>query len=207
MKRKILRDVLLFGGSVLMSLCAQAQQASPMSGHTTDIDVAVTFVAERAKIVSVDCGCFWLYGGSTDIAFTFFHGLGVAANLTGEHASDIQPGVDLDKVMFAMGPRYTYSPQKWNNHYLASHGMAFFGEGLVGGVHGFNTVFPSSNGAQGAASSFAIQVGGGMDLRVSKTIGIRAFEAHYVRSTLPNNADNVQHDLRLAGGISFHFTR
>ena len=200
------RSSMLLCGALAIGLFAQAQQPTKSEGKTS-ADIAITYTAERAKIVGVDCGCFWLYGGGTDIAFTFFHGLGVAANLTGVHASDIQPGVDLDKVMFAMGPRYTYSPKEWNNHYLASHGIAFFGEGLVGGVHGFNTVFPSSKGAQGAASSFAIQVGGGMDLRVSKTIGIRAFEAHYVRSTLPNNADNVQHDLQLAGGISFHFTR
>jgi hypothetical protein len=39
-----------------------------------------------------------------------FHGLGVAANLTGECASNIGTGIDLDKVMFAMGPRYTCNP-------------------------------------------------------------------------------------------------
>lgn len=205
---KILRSVLLFGGTLFVSYVAQGQQQKPVSnGQPTDIDVAVTYVAERAKVATIDCGCFWLNGGSTDVAFTFFHGLGVAANLTGEHASDIQSGVDLDKVMFAVGPRYTYSLEKWKNRYLGSHGIAVFGEGLIGGVHGFNSVFPSSKGIQGAASSFAIQVGGGMDLRVSKTVGIRAFEADYVRSTLPNNGDDVQNDLRLAGGISFHFRR
>lgn len=203
---KLRSKVLLLAGILSLGLAAAAQQAnSATAGHPTDIDVAVTYVSERAQIASVGCGCFWLQGGSLDTAFTFFHGLGVAANLTGEHAGDIQPGVDLDKVMFAMGPRYTYSPAKWKNRYVAGHGLSLFGEGLVGGVHGFNSVFPSSQGVQGAASSLAIQVGGGMDLRVSKTIGIRAFEADYVRSTLPNNADNVQHDLRLAGGISFHF--
>jgi hypothetical protein len=41
-------------------------------------------VAERAKLASVDCGCFWLNGGSGNFATTLFHGLGVAANLTGE---------------------------------------------------------------------------------------------------------------------------
>lgn len=205
---KVLRSVLLFGGTLLVSYAAQGQQQKPVSsGHSTDIDVAVTYVAERAKVASVDCGCFWLNGGSADVAFTFFHGLGVAANLTGDHAADIQPGVNLDKVMFAMGPRYTYSPEKWKNRYLGSHGVALFGEGLIGGIHGFNGVFPSSSGVQGAATSFAVQVGGGMDLRVSKTVGVRAFEADYVRSTLPNNGDNVQHDLRLAAGVSFHFRR
>jgi hypothetical protein len=105
--------------------------------------------------------------------------------------------------MFAMGPRYTYSPKL---HIGKKNRIAVFGEGLFGGIHGFNTTFPSSTGTTGAASSFAMQLGGGLDLRFAKHIGIRAVEADYVRSTLPNNAGNIQNDLRLAGGISFHFS-
>lgn len=208
MSRRSLRGVLLLCGAMVFNLAGFGQQTKSVGQERhTDIDVAITYVAERAKVASIDCGCFWLSGGSADVAFTFFHGLGVAANLSGGHASDIQPGVDLDKVMFTMGPRYTYFPEKWKSRYFGEHGVALFGEGLFGGVHGFNSVFPSSNGVQGAASSPVIQVGGGMDLRVGKTIGIRAFEADYVRSTLPNNGDGVQHDLRLAAGVSFHFRR
>ena len=105
----IRNGVLLLGAVLSMNLVAQAQKKN-VSTYTTDVDVAITYVAERAKIASVDCGCFWLNGGSGDFAMTLFHGLGVAANLTGEHASNIGTGIDLDKVMFAMGPRYTYNP-------------------------------------------------------------------------------------------------
>jgi hypothetical protein len=198
----IRNGVLLLGAVLLMDLVVQAQQ-KPASTYTTDVDIAITYVAEQARVASVDCGCFWLNGGSGNFAVTFFHGLGVAANLTGEHASNIGTGIDLDKVMFAMGPRYTYSPKL---HIGKKNRMAVFGEGLFGGVHGFNTTFPSSTGTIGAASSFAMQFGGGLDLRFAKHIGIRAVEADYVRSTLPNNAGNVQNDFRLAGGVSFHYS-
>ena len=154
-------------------------------------------------MASVDCGCFWLNGGSGNFAITLFHGLGVAANLTGEHASNIGTGIDLDKVMFAFGPRYTYSLKRPAGK---RPGIAVYGAGLFGGIHGFNTTFPSSTATIGAASSFAMQFGGGLDLRFAKHIGIRAVEADYVRSALPNNAGNVQNDLRLAAGISFHFS-
>jgi hypothetical protein len=194
--------VLLLGAALSMDLVAQSQQ-KPASTYTPDVDIAITYVAERAKLASVDCGCFWLNGGSGNFAITLFHGLGVAANLTGEHASNIGTGIDLDKVMFAMGPRYTYSPKLPAGK---RPGIAVYGEGLFGGIHGFNTTFPSSTGPIGAASSFAMQFGGGLDLRFARHIGIRAVEADYVRSTLPNNAGNVQNDLRLAGGISFHFS-
>jgi hypothetical protein len=106
----IRNGVLLLGAVLSMDLVAQAQQ-KPASTYTTDVDVAITYVAEQAKVASADCGCFWLNGGSGNFAMTFFHGLGVAANLTGEHASNIGTGIDLDKVMFAMGPRYTYIPK------------------------------------------------------------------------------------------------
>ncbi len=198
----IRKGALLLGVALSTGLGAQAQQKTE-STHTTDVDIAITYVAERAKLASVDCGCFWLNGGSGNFAMTLFHGLGVAADLTGEHASNIGTGIDLDKVMFAMGPRYTYNPRL---HMGKGRGIAVFGESLFGGIHGFNTIFPSSTGTVGAASSFAMQFGGGLDLRFARHIGIRAVEADYVRSTLPNNAGNAQNDLRLAGGISFHFS-
>jgi hypothetical protein len=199
------RNCMLLLGALTISLVAQAQQPVK-SDAKMSADIAITYTAERAKIAGIDCGCFWLQGGGVDGAITFYHGLGIAANLTGVHASNVNPGVDLDKVSFMMGPRYTYRPEHWKNRLFGqNHGIGVFGEGLVGGMHGFNTVFPSSSGVQGAASSFAFQVGGGMDWTVKKNIGIRVVEADYVRSTLPNNASNVQNDLRLAGGVSFHF--
>ena len=201
MSGMIRTGVLFLGVTLSTGLLAQAPKPAEAT-HGADADIAITYVAERAKIASIDCGCFWLYGGSGDFALTFSHGLGVAANLTGVHGSQVAPGIDLDKVMFAMGPRYTYNPGGWAKR----RGAAVFGEALFGGVHGFNTTFPSSNGTVGAASSFAMMFGGGLDLQVARHIRIRAVEADYVRSTLPNNASSVQNDLRLAGGVSFHFS-
>jgi hypothetical protein len=199
------RHIVLFLGT-LTSLTGLAQQP-PVKKTPADIDVAITYVAERAKIASIDCGCFWLEGGGMNVAVTFYRGLGVAANLTGGHASDIASGVDLDKVSFMMGPRYTYPFKNWFGHgFGRPGGDRIFAEGLIGGVHSFNTVVPTSAGVAGAASSFVFQVGGGLDLPLRKAIGIRLFEADYVRSTLPNAGNSTQNDLRLAAGISFHFT-
>jgi hypothetical protein len=196
------RTIALLAGT-LTRLTGLAQQR-PMEPHPAQIDVAITYVTERAKVASVDCGCFWLQGGGMNAAVTVYRGLGVAANLTGGHASNIANGVELDKVSFMMGPRYTYRRTNWFGH--GSGGSSVFAEGLIGGVHGFNTVVPTANGVVGAASSFVFQVGGGVEVPLRKGIGIRLIEADYVRSTLPNNGNNTQHDLRLAAGISFHFT-
>ena len=48
-------------------------------------------------------GNFWLQGGSADAAFTFFHGLGVAADLTLGHASNISAGVDVSTMALMEG--------------------------------------------------------------------------------------------------------
>jgi hypothetical protein len=188
--------VFVLGVMLTTGLLAQSQKPT-ITTHGADVDIAITYVAERAKIASVDCGCFWLQGGSSDFALTFDHGIGVAANLTGVHNGNVGTGVELDKVLFAMGPRYTFD---------VKHHGAVFGEALFGGVHGFNTIFPSANGVAGAASSFAMMFGGGVDLQVARHLRVRAVEADYIRTTLPNNADNVQNDLRLAAGVAFHFS-
>jgi outer membrane immunogenic protein len=190
----------------LSSLSGLAQQ-TPVKSSPAMIDVAFTYVAERAKIASSPCGCFWLQGGSMNMAVTVYRGLGVAVNLTGEQASNVQPGVDLDKVSFMVGPRYTFTRKSWFGHDLGEHGaFRIFGEGLAGGVHAFNTVIPSSTGVAGAADSVTFQVGGGVDRTLRNHIGIRLIEADYVYSSLPNAANNTQHDLRLAAGISFRFS-
>lgn len=203
MFRFIRRRVLL--GGVLATVIPVHGQAAAKGGPM--FDFAITFTAERGKIASVDCGCFWMNGGSFSGAATFFHGLGVAVNLTGEHAANIQPGVDLDKVAFLAGPRYTFRPEKWSalHHYRGSHPVGIFGEALVGGVHGFNTIFPGATAVKGAASSLVYQFGGGVDWLVTRNVGVRVVEADYLRSSLPNNDSNVQNDLRLAAGVVFHF--
>jgi len=194
---KTLFTRMLLAGAMTFTGLASAQVKIAQS------DIAVTFTAERSKITNTNCGCFWLYGGSADGSVTFFKGLGIAANLTGEIASNITPGVGLNKVSFMAGPRYTSNTSRLTGGYRKMHGTQLFAEALFGGVHGFDSVFPARGGATPTASSFAMQVGGGVDVLLFKGFGIRALEADYVRSSLPNSVSNNQNDLRLAFGISY----
>src|SRR5580693_8848128 len=116
----------LLMGALAFGTIAQAQQSS----YILSADIGVRYTGERAKVSSVDCGCFWLQGGSADIAIPLFRGLGVAANLTGEHTSNIGPGVDLNKLAFMAGPRYTFSTSRWTHRLpILKHGTSIFGEG------------------------------------------------------------------------------
>jgi hypothetical protein len=57
------------------SLAGLAQQHIVKPAPAT-IDVAITYVAERAKIASTPCGCFWLQGSGMNGAVTFYRGRG-----------------------------------------------------------------------------------------------------------------------------------
>jgi hypothetical protein len=200
--------IALLLGALTMGATAQAQQQPAQKPQLQSVDLAVTYSPARAKIAQTDCGCFWMQGGSADAAVTFFHGLGVAVDLSGQRASNITPGVDLSKISFMAGPRYTYNMHHATDRFLGSkHPTRVFGEWLFGGVHGFNSVFPTSNGVQTSANAFSMQLGGGMEVSLARGFSVRAIELNWVRSNLPNTGSDTQNDLRLAFGMSYHIQK
>jgi outer membrane protein OmpA-like peptidoglycan-associated protein len=159
-------------------------------------DLAVTFATERSQVVPSVC-CFWFKGGGVDAAVTFWKGFGIAASLTGDHASNVTPGVDVSKIAFMAGPRYTWTGA---NH----RRLQIYAQGLFGEAHGFDGLYPATGAATSSANSLAIQAGGGLNLYLNRNWGLRLLEADYVRTALPNAADNVQNDMRLAFGVTYH---
>lgn len=186
-------------GALAFTLTARAQQANLPSA-----DFALTYNLERAKLVTVNCGCFWLQGGSVDVAVPVFHGLGVAATLTGEHKANITPGVNLSKIAFMAGPRYTFDIHRGTGHFLGEHHVSIFGEGLFGSAHGFDSTFPTASGSFCSANALSLQFGGGLNVALARGFGVRAFEVDYVRTRFRDLADNSQSDLRLAFGVTYH---
>jgi hypothetical protein len=190
---------LLVGVMTVGGPMASGQEKKPSAPRfqVSSTDLAVTYSTENAKVTPSTNGSFWLQGGSLDDAATFFHNFGVAANVTGDHASNIAPGVNLNKIAFMIGPRYTRRvPSKRESR--------VFVEALAGGVRGFGSIFPLPTGTDSHASSFAFQAGGGLDIAISKHLALRAIEADYVRTYLPNNGTNTQDHLRLAFGVTYH---
>jgi peptidoglycan-associated lipoprotein len=159
--------------------------------------IAVTYGLERAKTAAIGGGGFWLQGGAVDVAVPFYKGFSIAGSFNGVHASNIQPGVNLGKLSYLAGPRYTFGGSRFQ----------LFGEGLFGGAHGFDSMFPTKGGVVPTANSYAMQLGGGLDIPLRNGFGIRALELDYVRTALPNNGTNSQNDLRLAFGVFYHFKR
>jgi outer membrane immunogenic protein len=189
-----------FGTALLFALIAAVPAAAQQFSRGAALDspvIAVTYDAERAKVAGTGGGGFWLQGGGVDAAMSFFKGLGIAASLEGGHASNLQPGINLSKLTYLAGPRYTFSLS----------GLQVFGEGLFGMTHGFDGSFPTSGGLTPTANSYAMQFGGGADFMLARGFGVRVLEVDYVRTGVPNDGANSQNDLRLAFGLSYHFLR
>ena len=105
-------------------------------------------------------------GGDIDLSATVYRGFGIAMNVAGTQAQDISgTGIDLDTVTATFGPRYTWS--------RPSKRISIFGQGLIGISNSWNSLFPNSTSPSTSADSFALQVGGGFDLRLSRHIAVR----------------------------------
>jgi peptidoglycan-associated lipoprotein len=191
---KYLGNALLLGvmtATPLMAYDASNEQPS----H--NLEVAVTFDAMHSKAAANSS--FWLQGGSMQMHGQFWRGLGVVADVAGLHEANIgASGVGLDLVTAVFGPRYTWTPMRHRRY-------SIYGQALGGVADGLNSIFPDVAGAQTNANGTALQVGGGFNVKWTSRIALRAIEANWVRTDLPNGTTNVQNNLRLGGGFAFRF--
>ena len=188
--RRMLRALFLLGVAVpTANLYAQSSRA-----NSSEVDVAVTYNAMRSSLIAG--GSFWQQGGGVDLSATFYHGFGAVANNAGARGSNItRTGVNLTMVTELFGPRYTWTTK--------SGRVAIFGQELIGEANGLDSVFTSPQGALSSSNSLALLSGGGMDIRLSKHLAVRALEAGWLRTQLPNAGSNVQNILTLGGGAVF----
>jgi len=161
-----------------------------------EVDLAATYSAERSNLTRG--ANFWRQGGGIELSAEAFHGLGIAANVAGTHINTAaKSGAPLTTITTTFGPRYSWSTKK----------VAVFGEGLIGESHGTEGIFPSTTGALDEWNSFALQVGGGVDMRIAHHFAVRAIQADWIRTQFPNGATNVQNTLRLGAGIVLRLSK
>jgi hypothetical protein len=188
-----------------LNATAHAQQNTTGKIHFRLDEVAATYDIERAKIATSSCDCFWLQGGSGEVAVQFYPAWSLVGSFAGSHASNIQPGLDVSRLTWLVGPRFSYNSSRFTGKLTNRHRSHLFGEFLAGGTHGFDSVFPASGGVTSSASSYALEAGGGLEIALAGGFGLRAVEIDYVRTALPNSATNTQNDLRVAFGLAYSF--
>lgn len=191
------RYLLLFAAPLLMTTALGAQTAAASSPDHREVDLALTYTVQHSNLVSTPT--FWQQGGSVELSAQAYRGWGAAANITGTHVgSAANSGVGLSMVTTTFGPRYTWYKA---NGIAKKRSLAVFGQALIGESHGFNSYFPSNTGASTDYNAFALQVGGGVDLGLSRHLAVRVIQADWLRTQFPNGTTNVQNSFRLAAGI------
>lgn len=189
---------LMVGGPV----CAQSLNSGEPPDRHSDadpparLDLAVTYNPVLANVTTPSN--FGMQGASLQVQAGLWRGVGAVADIAGLHAGNVNnSGVSLDLVTATFGPRYTWSP--------AHHRMVFFGQALLGDAHALNGLFPSATGVKSTGNSFAVQFGGGINLPLWNHLSVRAIDAQWLRTYLPNATSNIQNNLRLGVGIIYRF--
>jgi hypothetical protein len=191
--RKVLCSF-LFWAMIAPAGAGLSQTVAPAPSSPPAHEVDLAFIYSPQSRQGTGGTTFWAQGGSVELSADVYRGFGVAADFAVSHASNITGnGINLTTFTPTVGPRYTWSHRK----------LAIFGEGLVGVSDASSGVFPATGGAQMTARSFAAQMGGGMDLRLSGHIALRPVEASWLRTQFPNGTTNVQNTFQLGAGVVF----
>ncbi len=190
--------LLLVSAMAMTTLAAQcrAQKAEGNTVPPSEFDVTFTFNAASAN--QVGGSRFWMSGGSMQVHDRFAGGWGMVADFGGLHKANINSsGVGLDMVTTVFGPRYTWTPTRRR--------FDLYGQGLVGEVFAFNTIIPMKPLPITSDNGLAVLAGGGMNLRATPHVGVRVFEADWLRTKLANTTTNVQNSIRAGAGVIFRF--
>lgn len=201
-----LRSAMTRAALAIFTVSVAATAAAPLAAQETGnqsasqplpkCDVALTYAATSSDTIAGSR--FWMQGGDGQFELRLYHGLGGVAEVAGAHQSNIKSlGVGLDMVTAVFGPRYTWAP--------AHQKYALFAQTLVGVADGFNSVFPATSAPTSSAHSFALEAGGGMNIALSPHVALRALDAGWMRTALPNSRSSVQNNLRIGAGVVFNF--
>jgi outer membrane immunogenic protein len=199
MRKTVGGGLLIAAAWMMAGAIASAQEPmktadAEKSRWSPSVDVAVMYSALNSNAITGEE--FWTQGGEAQFHAELWHGLGLVAAVAGAHAGAVNSAnAGLDLITAGFGPRYTWPAR--------STRLALYGQALVGEVQGFNGSFPGYGGAQSTASGLAVELGGGVNLDLRKHLAVRACEADWLRTDLPNSTTGVQNNLRVGAGLVF----
>lgn len=187
-----------FALTLLTAAGASAQQSVIDSGSVDSphLDLSGGYNLINANAPPADCGCFTMSGGFVGGQLNFSQSFGIAGEITAGHANSISSlGQNLTLFTYMGGPRIA-----WPRYRAVP-----FGEFMVGGAHGGGSYFPTSTSSTTSASSFAYSAGGGLDLNLNERFAVRAFDARFLHTSLPNGVNSTQRQLQIGVGLVMHF--
>lgn len=128
-------------------------------------------------------------GGGGQLEYNVTSWLGIVGDFAGYHVS-AQPGVGAFSYLF--GPRINFRRKRQTT-------MPFV-HVLLGGLDANGNI-----GRVGSQTTFALTVGGGLDVKVSPSVAIRPVQAEYLMTRFTDGLSNRQDNFRFGAGVVFRF--
>jgi hypothetical protein len=180
--------------AILLSMTVQTALAQART-HEVDIPIALRFVAAAATAPPGSCGCFWLRGGALDVAIPLLPHLSAQVELAGLTVNRVPASTrGLSELTLLAGPRYTVPLRHAS---VSAHA-------LFGAVRGFDADFVSGANRVDTSTSFAMTLGGALELPLNRRLSVRIAEVDWLQTNLPNGTGDRQRNIRVGAGVVFH---
>jgi hypothetical protein len=224
-----LKKCLLFFGAALLT----AGVAAAADGAMAEAFLGYNSVLfnPSTSIPGTSLPSFSLYGGDAQLVFHFHRDIGLVLDVGSVHAGGLfniansvsaNSGVDHNLTNFVLGPRYT---AHWHKRLMPFAQILFGGAratsstsvqlnqgGAVWPPPGLvvppGTVQPVDATLRAERTGFAMLVGGGIDIKITKHVAFRPLGADYYLARLPNfvtGDDTNKNHFRYSAGVNFLF--
>jgi opacity protein-like surface antigen len=180
----------LVGLFVLASLPAVAQE-----GGSKDVSVEYSYI--RANPATSGFPSFNANGGSASFALNPRNWYGFAGEFGDYHVGQIGgAGVDTNLITYMFGPQFYF-------HHFSR--FTPFAQELFGGAHSSSSAF----GIPGSRNSFAMALGGGVDVPFKGHMSVRLGPVDYLMTDFAepsgSGSRKLQNNLRVSGGVRWRF--
>lgn len=185
----------LFGtGLLLAAVTTLAPVSSAQQPHTFEVGAGYTYLHTN---ILPGCNCFSLNGGDVQAAVGLNRQFQAVGEAGATHRGGITPdGYTLTQVTYAFGLRYFPLP---------AARLRPFGESLFGGAHALGSLAPGNNAIGGSSNAIAFLTGGGVELRLTRTLLLQPARIDYEFTNFRNGQQNHQNDVRLSVGVLYRF--
>jgi hypothetical protein len=206
MERETMRRILhffMFSFAIVIALIAPHGASAQVIGakeSTPMVDIFGGYTYVHANTVATDTS-IGVNGGSGSVAYNFNRWLGLVGDVGFYEQDNVaETGHNLTLLSYQFGPRVSFR----------GHGrmhLVPFAQALVGAGHASGSLYTKSLGGGeapiGANTNLLFTAGGGVDLKLTHTFGIRIIQAEYMYSQFSNGLDhnNRQNNVRLSAGI------
>jgi outer membrane immunogenic protein len=170
-------------------------------------EVSLAYSPTETNAPPGHCGCFFMNGASAEGNFRTYRAYTTVVDVTATHTGNIQnTGTPFSMLMVTAGMRLNFRMgHQRTDGFDTYHRVKPFAQALAGFAHGFDGAFPDKAGfIEPSASSLAVLVGIGVDVKYRKHLSFRAIQADYGYTRLPNLSGNDQNLLRISTGITIH---